>query len=440
MLAVYAVLCVLLLAGQPTAAPGHANPSAQSAQATVRLTHGPLLGAVTDTSVTVWGRTERSARLAVEVKPANQCWPGQVYGAAGLDAAHDFTGVVTVGDLVPGAAYAYRVLVNGHSLEGGTFRTLPPVGQPGAFRFALGGDVDEHFAPFTILDRVREQQPSFTMLLGDLVYSDSPTAIPPTVDAYRAKYRTNWADPSFRRLTADIPSFVMWDDHEIINDYDGGDAERYHAARMALEEYSTAGNPPPRTEGALHYAFQVADVDFYVLDTRTYRDRNSLADGGGKTMLGAEQKADLKRWLAESRAPFKFVLSSVPFHDVRPGRPDDWTAFAAERAELLDYVRQQRISGVVILSGDQHWASLVHFAPYGVWEFNATPLAQHVRPQGPLSDPRLAFSYQESTVFGMVDVDTRRPTPQIVVSVLDTDGHVRASRAITVETPPPPRR
>lgn len=422
-----------LFAVQPAPRPGVADEPA------VVLTHGPMLGAPTDTTIKIWARSSGSGRLCVEVKPIDQFWPGRVFGATRLDLTADFTGFVTVNGLMPEFTYEYRLILNGIGLGGGSFRTLPAAGQPGTFRFALGGDLDERFAPFTILDRVREQQPAFEILLGDLVYADSPTAIPPTVEAYRTKYRTNWSDGAFRRLTARVPSFVMWDDHEIVNDYDGGDEVRYQAARMALEEYGAWANPPSRRDGALYYAFQVADVSFFVLDTRSYRDRNARPDGDGKTMLGAQQKTDLQQWLIESRAPFKFVLSSVPFHDLGPLRPDDWNAFATERDELLAFIRQQRISGVVILSGDQHWCSIVHFAEYGIWEINTTPLAQHVRPQDRIADPRLVLTYQASTAFGIVDVDTQGKTPQLTVSVMDNMGQVQGTHTITVETPAPPR-
>lgn len=395
------------------------------------LTHGPLLGSVSDTGVKVWARASRAGDLQVEIKPSSRAWPGRTVGTSRLQADADFTGVVTIDGLLPDTAYEYRALVDGQTADGGTFRTLPASGQPGAFRFVLGGDLDERFAPFTILDRVREAEAAFGILLGDLVYADQPDTPLASVEAYRAKYRTNWADPSFRRLTSHTPFFTIWDDHEIVNDYDGADAERYLAARTALQDYVGRVNPTPRRRGALYYSFQVADVDFFVLDTRSYRDRNGSDGGSGKSMLGAEQKADLKRWLVASRAPFKLVLSSVPVHDLVPGRPDDWNAFANERTELLEYIHDREISGVVILSGDQHWSSAVQLAPYGVWELNATPLAQAVRAQAPLDDPRLALAYHDSTAFGVVDIDTRGSAPRLTFSVVDGAGHVRGSHMVS---------
>jgi alkaline phosphatase D len=319
---------------------------------------------------------------------------------------------------------------NTPSLAGGTFRTLPQLGRSARFRFALGGDLIESMQPFSILDRVLEWRPDFTILLGDLVYSDSPLAIPPTVEAYRAKYRANWSDASFRRLTSTVPSFTMWDDHEIVNDYDGGDSERYRAARAALEEYVTCIDPLPLRPGRLYFTFGVADVEFFVLDTRSHRSRNASADSDGKTMLGSEQKADLKAWLKRSQAQFKVILSSVAMHGFGQVRLDSWNGFTSERKELLEFIGQQKISDVVVLSGDQHWGSLALHAPYGVWEFNATPLAQYLVRAAPMGDPRLVLAYDSSTVFGLVDVDTTLPRPTMTFSIVDNQGQIRASHTI----------
>ena len=132
-------------------------------------------------------------------------------------------------------------------------------------------------------------------------------------------------------------------DHQFVR-VDAEQGERYPPARAALAEYVASHNPAPRRDGGLYYTFQVADVDFFVLDTRSYRHPNTMPDGSAKTMLGAEQKADLKAWLAASPAPFKVILSSVPFHDVGQRRVDAWTSFAAERAERRRTTRARSVS------------------------------------------------------------------------------------------------
>lgn len=417
---------MLLTAGAPAT---ESEPS--YAPEAPRLTHGPFLGAVSDTGVKIWGRGAADEPFEVEVRPEGQPWQGLTFGPGRMEDGRDSSSVIAVSGLVPSTSYEYRPLLNGHVVDtGDSFKTLPPVGQPGTFRFMAGGDLSAEFAPFSILDRVTEQRPDFGILLGDLVYSDHPRGIPPVAEAYFAKYRANWSDVSFRRLTRLVPSFMMWDDHEIMNDYDGRDPERYGAARTALEAYATRQNPSPRRTRGLYYSFQVADVDFFAMDLRSYRSPDVMPDGPQKTMLGSEQKADVKEWLSSSRATFKILLSSVPVHDFGAERRDAWAAFASERTELLEFIGANNITGVVILSGDQHWSSLVRHDPYDVWEFNATPLAQQVRTNHQRSAPGLSIVYDASPAFGIIDVDTKSPNPAITFSVVDNAGVVRASKAV----------
>ena len=420
--------------------PWEATPAAGSGTAPdgpARLTHGPLLGAVTDRAVRVWARSDRPARLQLEVKQSGRSWSGRTPGDVSLASEHDFTGVAEVTGLQPNTEYEYRPLLSGVVQDdfGGTFRTLPAAGKPGAFRFALGGDLSAAYAPFTILDRIQEQRPDFSLLVGDLIYADQPEPIPADTEAYAAKYRANWSEPSFRRLTRSVPSFMMWDDHEIGNDYDGGKAGPYPPARTAQEVYVASHNPTPLRPDELYFTFRAANVEFFVLDTRSFRSPRAQPDGSGKTMLGADQKRALQAWLAESQAPFKVVVSSVPFHDFGGERPDAWGGYATERTELFEFVRRRRIAGVVALSGDQHWSSLVRHDPFGIWEFNATPLAQAIGAHPAASDPRLVLAYDATPAFGLVEVDTRGASPKMTFMIFDAAGQQRGSVSIAPGKP-----
>ncbi|RKT53092.1 PhoD-like phosphatase [Saccharothrix australiensis] len=38
-----------------------------------------------------------------------------------------------------------------------------------------------------------------------------------TLDEYRGQFAYNLVDPNFRSFAADVPAFVQWDDHEVVN-------------------------------------------------------------------------------------------------------------------------------------------------------------------------------------------------------------------------------
>lgn len=68
----------------------------------------------------------------------------------------------------------------------------------------------------------------------------------------------------------------------------------------------------------------------------------------------AEQLAWLKQALLQSTATWKFVLSSVTFTSLLIYPQDRWDGYDAERYNLLRFIDDQGITGVVILAADIH--------------------------------------------------------------------------------------
>jgi alkaline phosphatase D len=122
---------------------------------------------------------------------------------------------------------------------------------------------------------------------------------------------------------------------------------------------------------------------------------NLRKNAGAQSMLGAEQKSWFLEQLRTSKAPWKLWGNSVAMVDWRidfQNLPsdfgvkwptsgyailldDDWSGYRSERAEILNFVRQQGIAGFAALAGDRHAfsAGLVsealpprHFDPVGV--------------------------------------------------------------------------
>jgi len=404
-----------IAAGAPGDAPDPGVPSGSvlvlpGLATAAALKTGPLAGGVSHAGVRLWARADRPAALAFEHRPAGTAWPGTISAAVAVDAASDLTGAVAIAGLAPAAAYEYRALLDGQPAPGGegTFRTLPAAATPAPITFATGADLWFGRDPYSLFDQAAARDPDFMLLTGDQIYADEPTVIPDTAKAYGRKYRENWAEPHFLAAGRGTPLFLTWDDHEIGNDWDGGTSGRYVPARTAFDRYQGGLNPAPRAAGALHYAFAAGAAGFYVLDTRSYRDANDAPDDATKSMLGAGQKADLKAWLSSSTSRFKFLVSSVPWNDYGTTSDDSWFGFRTERQEIFDHIRQNRICGVVLLSGDQHWTGVFRLGIGGAWalhELSPTPIGNTNRPATTSPSPEILFRYDASRVYGVVTVD-----------------------------------
>ena len=72
-------------------------------------------------------------------------------------------------------------------------------------------------------------------------------------------------------------------------------------------------------------------------------------------MLGKAQKEWLFDGISRSDAIFKFIATSVP---MAGGGSDRWDGYPRERADILGYIRQKNITGVIFLSADLHCAAI----------------------------------------------------------------------------------
>ncbi|HZM81707.1 MAG TPA: alkaline phosphatase D family protein [Candidatus Limnocylindrales bacterium] len=382
---------------------------------------GPIAGGVTDTTARIWARGARRGNLYAQYRVAGTTAWTTAPAFATFDATRDHTAVVTLTGLSPATAYEYRLAVDCtvDPLSKGTFRTLPS-NQSSRVRFAFGADINGQ--PFSGFPNVVARNPDFMIFGGDNLYADAAPAATTTAEYY-AKYRNQWGDAFFRDLNARVPSLMMWDDHEITNDWSGGQTGLYAQARPAFNAYQGDHNPPPRVPGGTYFSLRAGPADVYVLDTRSFRSPNGATDNASKTMLGATQKADLKAWLSASTAPFKFIISSVPFSDFGTTGNDSWHGFTTERSELMRYIRDNRIGGVVLVSGDQHWSAVFRntsFTPYRFYEFMPTPLWAFFRPAPSTTDPQILFKVGDRKIFAMFDVDATVSPARLVVEYFDT--------------------
>jgi alkaline phosphatase D len=205
-------------------------------------------------------------------------------------------------------------------------------------------------------------------------------------EIYFQHWRYNRADPSHQTFLKSTPMYQTWDDHEIIND--GGaswafwnvtsrDRPGYPTLASAASQAFFAWAPLARDAADPNRIYRRfrwgADVDLFVLDTRSYRSRNELADTpeNQKTMLGRAQLSWLKRELTQSPATWKVVVSSVPL-SVPTGGPaaaiygsDSWAnglpgttprapASSASSSSCSARSRTADVRNLIVLSGDIH--------------------------------------------------------------------------------------
>jgi len=351
-------------------------------------------GDVGSDSAVVWLRTARASSVVVEyAKKSN--FQGAARSAPLVTRSdNDFTAKILIGNLDPASQYFYRAVVADQQ-PGPAARlvTAPSADTPASFRFAFGGDTRQDHQPFTIMDAIRDSKPEFFIHLGDTIYGDRHGAAR-TPGQYHAKYVINREDGPTQRLFAETSLFVVWDDHEV--------ADNYRAAhplapigRRAFMDYWPVRQDPADPERIYRRRRWGKTAELFILDTRQYRDETA------GTILGAEQQRWFLAALSNSDARFKFVCTSVPLSS--PNK-DKWGGYPADRDALVNTIREKQIGGVIFLAADVHYGAVARVpgAP-SLREVITGPLAA---PMGKGTGQAKRFDYFNNQHFnyGLVNV------------------------------------
>lgn len=386
-------------------------------KASGRFTFGVESGDVTSNSVVIWTQVDRDAILDLEVSQSLTFDHIDFKKSVHATSTSDFTAKTTLTGLTPGTEYNYRWRDGSTLSEVGRFKTAPVETLPSDVRFAWSGDTDSSkdavgnliFGPWNALKTAFSENIDFFIYLGDVIYSDmrgwdgqtnrAPTAF--TLADFRAIYKEQKDSMSNPNLNL-IPIYALWDDHEVLSDWAGQtiDKTRYEIGKEAFKEYMPISDTwtPSDSYCAGPTQFRVehwgANVDLMILDTRSCRSdsdmvktlchndmaptlpssiRDTVKLGPKKllpstvppkcldaikdptrTMLGKTQKEMFKSALLASKAKFKFVISSVNMQNTYAEPYDNWEGYAAERSEILKFIRDNSIKNVIFLSTDSH--------------------------------------------------------------------------------------
>jgi len=393
------------------------------------LAFKPAVFDADSSSALIWlGAQGKLDGVVVEASLASDYTDAIRKTVAAFRAESGFTQAVLLGGLKAGSLYHYRVVAaDGHELfKGGQFRTAPAAGA--RFTIAFTGDMGAEFMPFKLLDVIAGMKPHLFLHLGDTVYADRPKKeFSPSVRHYRRKHAEVRKDDALQRLLASVTTSATCDDHEIENNCHGGHPAMGDAMQV-FREYWPARSA---VEGEIYRRISWGGCDFFILDTRSHRSPQTDPDGAGKTMLGTAQKTWLLAELKRSKAAFKFMVTSVPFH---AGGADTWASYVTERDEIAAFIKQEKISGFAMLSADYHMARDWTNAKTGLCEFMVGPIAYRthfqMHPEARKSHERSGKFFYDGYNFGLLTVDTTATPPTALLQVIDLDGKVRFEQSL----------
>jgi len=298
--------------------------------------------------------------------------------------------------LQPNRWYWYQFKVGAALSPIGRTRTAPAIGarlDRLAFAFASCQHYEQGL--FTAYQHMAAEDLDLVVHLGDYIYEggmstsnnrvrqhNGPEIM--TLADYRNRHALYKTDPHLQLAHRNFPWVVVWDDHEVDNNY-AGVIEEHNAPRedflkrraqayqayyehMPLRRSSMPKGPDMQLYRRLSYGNL---AEFLMLDTRQYRTDQPCGDGSkvrcaeafdpNATMTGPQQERWLLDGLSRSRARWNVIGQQVMMAQYDSGvgeeqkfSMDKWDGYPAARNRILSFLLNRRPSNPIVITGDIH--------------------------------------------------------------------------------------
>lgn len=375
-----------------------------------------MVGHTTATETRIWVKASGPTKLIVRISESPDLENAMTFTGPALAAESDFMGHVVVTGLKPSTTYHYAVCLDEPvntviARPYPSFTTAPPDDARGRTRFAfvscLGRDAALPAAAWG--DMAERTTFDLLLMLGDNHYADTTDPA-----KQRAAYFAQRRVAAYGQIAARTPTYAIWDDHDYgPNNSDGTALGKEASLRTFQQHFANPAYGLPEAPGCF-FKFSRAGIDFFMLDSRYHRTPNRMPDEPGKkTMLGEAQLKWLKESLVASKAPVKVIACGSEFQTFT--HKDCWGGFTHERRELFDFIKNNNITGVLLLSGDRHFTAAYQVEGRFI-EVTSGPLGSKNYPSKNL--PEMFINYGEGKLYCVYDIDTSAtPHPRVTLEI-----------------------
>lgn len=365
------------------------------------IVSGPMLGYRAHREVFIWLETRQAESVVLEYWRKDQ--PDQINRIEHIDIPHHpANGQIhhfVPGLLKMGAKYEYRILIDGDEAElmaPAEFQTQdlwewrkPPPD----FSFLMGScayiNDPEYDRPgpgygktYNTFKLMGESDADFMIWTGDNWYWREPDYSSASGMWYRPSH--DRSIPEMQKFLGTMHHYATWDDH----DYGPNDSNwSFEYKELALDifkaywgnhTYGEAANP------GVYSKFYWGDAAFFLMDNHYYRDAATLDQDSHpeKTQWGRHQLEWLKQSLLQAKVlrhfRFLFIASGNQMLQTLPrGEPHE--LYRREREELMEFIVENEITGVVFLTGDVHHSAMyrrqIGDAGQWIYEITSSPLS-----------------------------------------------------------------
>ncbi len=399
------------------------------------LMSGPMVGHTAPGTTQLWVQTKSSVK--VQIKYWESASPEIYFYTREYTtiASEGYTAHLIADKAEAGKKYSYELYINAvpvprpYALR----FSIPAQGaNPGNFKLALGScayvndslyDNAEKFkgSGYDIYRTIYAKNPDAMLWLGDNVYFRKKDWSSKEGMMYR--YTHTRSLPSMQPLLGSVEQYAIWDDHDFgPNDSDGS----FKNKQASLEVFKLFWANPSygfKNVSSATTTFVKEDVQFFLLDDRTFRRSGEDADDK-LGILGEAQMEWLLQELKTSKARFKVVaLGSQVLNPLTVfenyANYEEWKLF-------MRALEDQKLSGVVFLSGDRHFSEAMKMERKSLpplYEFTVSPLNSRPYSEAEEKNPlRIPGSFCVKNNFAILEFSGAKEERAMKISYYDKDG------------------
>ncbi len=336
-------------------------------------------------------------------------------------------------DLKPETEYQLKILLdNVLSKNNFLVKTLPDVTVKD-FTFLLGSCAmvfPKWLWPFypqnkgNIFVPMRNFQADFMLWLGDNVYYRGREQR--SINGMFHRHLVERKRKRMRDFLKSMPQYAIWDDHDFgPNDSEGSFPLKENSCTIQKNFWP---NPDYGSQKGVYTHFRYFDAEFILTDNRFYR---TMPEDSNPTLLGEDQLVWMFNILKNSDATFKFIVTGSQVLNEK-NLNESHSHFPAERQRIFDFIRDNKISGVVFLTGDRHHSELLKMNipnSYPLFDFTCSPLsglARHTTKTHEATNPlRVENTLVTEHNFGKISITGTQGNRICLIQTFDENANIK---------------
>jgi alkaline phosphatase D len=407
------------------------------------LQSGPMVGYCEMKEAVIWLQTNKNATVKIEYFAIDN--PSVLFYSDNYTTSKEvgYTYHIILDKLQPSKKYKYTVFIDGKKVVlpyetsfsskklwqwredapdfNVAFGSCNYVNEPEFDRPGKGYG-SEH----EIFNSIANKNPDIMIWGGDNMYLREADWNSKTGIYYRNTHSRSIKE--IQPLLAKTQNFAIWDDHDFgPNDSDRSFYNKYITQKAFRDFWANKsyGISPEQNEGTFS-TFNWGDAQFFMLDDRFFRSPNDRLTEE-KTMLGNTQFEWLIDALSASTSSFKIIVIGGQVLNAVPDS-ENYGHYPEEKAKLFKEILDNKIKGVLFLTGDRHFAELSMLPrenTYPLYDWTVSPFTAGIASERSAKEAN-PYKVEGSSFFthnfGIISFSGNKENRQLKLSLFDIEG------------------